>query len=64
MTGVVYWKKIPIDWLKLFSENMAFVMLLGLYEYFFFRTIIYNYETISTDELNKYIFDGAFHCLG
>jgi hypothetical protein len=64
MTGVVYWKKIPIDWLKLFSEHMAFVILLGLYEYFFFRTIIYKYETISTDELNQYIVDGAFQCLG
>ena len=63
MIGIVYWKKIPINWLHLFSEHIAFVVLLGLYEFFFFRTIIYKYQTISTDELNQYIIDGAFQCL-
>ena len=60
---LIYWKKIPINWLHLFSEHIAFVILLGLYEYFFFRTIIYKYETISTDELNQYIVDKTFQCL-
>jgi len=63
MTGVVYLKKIHINWLHLLSEHVSFVILLGLYEYFFFRTIIYKYQTISTDELNQYIVDGAFQCL-
>ena len=63
MIGVVYWKKIRVNWIKLFAENMAFVTLLGMYEFFFFKTIIYNYKTISTDELNQYIVDDAFQCL-
>jgi hypothetical protein len=39
-----------------------FVLLLGLYELFFFRTIIYNYDTLSTAELNQYIVDGLARC--
>ena len=56
-------KRIPIHWQRLFSEHMSFVLLLGLYEYFFYRTIIYKYATISTAELNKYIIDGLYQCL-
>jgi hypothetical protein len=61
--GTVYFKKITLNWFHLLSEHLSFVVLLGLYEYFFFRTIIYNYQTLSTDELNQYIVDGVFHCL-
>jgi len=63
MVGIVLWKKISISWKNLFLENIAFVLLLGSYEYFFFKSIIYKYQTISTDELNKYLVDGAFQCL-
>ena len=63
MLGIVHVKQIPVNWLHLFQEHLAFVLVLGLYEYFFFRTIIYNYTTISTSELNQYIVDGAFQCL-
>lgn len=63
MIGIVYWKKIVVPWWRLLLEHLAFVVLLGLYEYFFFRTIIYKYQTISTDELNQYLIDGAFQCL-
>lgn len=61
--GIVYWKCIPVPWKRLFAESLMFVVLLGLYEYFFFRTIIYNYDTLSTPELNQYLVDGAFQCL-
>ena len=62
MLGIVYLRKIAVKWKELFQEHLAFVAVLGLYEYFFFRTIIYNYTTISTDELNKYIVDGLYEC--
>lgn len=55
--------RIPIHWQRLFTEHISFVVLLGLYEYFFYRTIIYKYSTISTPELNKYIVDGLYQCL-
>ena len=62
MLLIVYLRKIPVKWKELFQEHLAFVLVLGLYEYFFFRTIIYNYTTISTDELNQYIVDGLYQC--
>jgi hypothetical protein len=62
MLGIVYLRKITVKWKELFQEHLAFVLVLGIYEYFFFRTIIYNYTTISTDELNKYIVDGLYQC--
>ena len=54
---------INVRWPKLLGEHFAFVGLLGAYEYFFFRTIIYRYSTLSTDEINQYIYDGIYQCL-
>lgn len=59
---LAHFKKIQIDWNRLLQEHGAFVVLLGLYEYFFFRTIIYKYITLSTPELNKYVVDGLYQC--
>jgi hypothetical protein len=39
------------------------VLLLGLYEYVFFMAIIYNYNSISTNELNSYIVNGIYDCV-
>jgi hypothetical protein len=64
MVGVVKWRQIPVPWGRLFGEHLMFVLVLALYEVFFFRTIIYNYDTITTQELNQYLVDGAFQCLG
>jgi hypothetical protein len=57
-----YFKKVQIDWIRLLQEHGAFVILLGVYEYFFFRTIIYKYTTLSTAELNQYVIDGLYQC--
>jgi hypothetical protein len=54
---------VNIRWPKLLGEHFSFVLLLGAYEYFFFRTIIYRYSTLSTDEINQYIYDGIYQCL-
>ena len=59
----VYLKKVKIKWRKLFIEHLSFIVLLGLYEYFFYVTIIYKYTTVSTDELNQYIVDGLYKAL-
>ena len=55
--------RINVRWPKLLGDHFSFVVLLGLYEYFFFRTIIYRYSTLSTDEINQYIYDGIYQCL-
>ena len=60
---IIYLKKIQVEWQKLLLEHLAFVVVLALYEYFFYITIIYNYTTISTAELNQYILDGLFQCV-
>jgi len=54
---------VNVRWPKLLAEHFSFVLLLGAYEYFFFRTIIYKYSTLSTDEINQYIYDGIYQCL-
>lgn len=61
-TAFVWWKGWVIPWKRMLAENFMFVLLLGLYELFFFRTIIYQYDTISTAELNQYIVDGLARC--
>jgi hypothetical protein len=44
--------KTRIAWRRVWLENLFMVSLLGLYELTFFKTIIYNYENISVDELD------------
>ena len=63
-TFYVIWQGWKVPWRRMIGENILFVMILGLYEYFFFRTIIYRYTTISTPELNQYIVDGLASCSG
>lgn len=57
------YKRIKIEWIKILSENISMVLLLGIYEYVFFMTIIINYNSISTDELNSYIANGIYDCV-
>jgi hypothetical protein len=62
IAGIVWCKKWAVPWAHVFAENILFVSALAAYEYFFFRTIIYKYTTISTQELDKYIVDGLATC--
>jgi hypothetical protein len=44
-----------IAYKRILVENLIMVTLLGLYEWTFFKTIIYNYENISTPEIDQFI---------
>lgn len=44
-------RKIKINWKNIVLENLAMVILLGLYELLFFNTIVHKYQPISTEEL-------------
>jgi hypothetical protein len=44
-----------LAWKRILLENAIMVTLLGIYEYVFFRTIIYNYNNLSLPELNEFI---------
>jgi hypothetical protein len=58
-TGVLGWigKCVPLRlaWKRILVDNLIMVSLLGLYEFLFFRTIIYHYDTMSLPELNQFI---------
>jgi len=49
--------KRDIRWAHIVGENIALVSLLGLYEWMFFHTIIYQYEAISPAELDRMVVD-------
>lgn len=44
-------RRIEINWKNMVLENLAMVILLGLYELLFFNTIVHKYLPISTEEL-------------
>jgi hypothetical protein len=44
--------RIRIPWKRIILENMIMVALLGIYEFTFFKTIIYNYRSLTVEELN------------
>jgi hypothetical protein len=56
------WQQWKVPWVRMITENLSFVLILGLYELFFFKTIIYNYDTMSSAQLNRYIVDGLAQC--
>jgi hypothetical protein len=56
------WQQWKVPWGRMIAENISLVVILGLYELFFFKTIIYNYDTMSSAQLNRYIVDGLAQC--
>jgi len=44
-----------LAWKRILIENAIMVTLLGLYEFIFFKTIIYNYQNLSLPELNEFV---------
>jgi hypothetical protein len=63
VTATLICRGVKIHWLKTVTENIMMVLFLGLYEYVFFMAIIYNYNSISTNELNSYIVNGIYDCV-
>ena len=50
-------RRLPIKWSSIIGENIALIVLLGLYEYMFFRTIIFRYRATSMEELDRMVVD-------
>jgi len=50
-------EKYKIHWRALILENLALVLLLGLYEWMFFSTVVLQYQAISVPELDRMIVD-------
>ncbi len=58
------WK---INWRVLLGENLALIVGLGLYEFMFFKTIVYNYSALTVPEIDARVVEqleqscGLFH---
>jgi hypothetical protein len=55
MSAVALLRKMKFHWRRVILENIAMVALLGIYEFIFFRTIIYNYVSLSMPEIDEHI---------
>ena len=55
MSAVAVVKKFKFHWRRVLLENVAMVSLLGIYEFIFFRTIIYDYQSLSMPEIDEHI---------
>jgi hypothetical protein len=53
--AIARFNKMKIPWQRILIENFIMVALLGVYEFAFFKTIIYNYRSLTVEELNGYI---------
>ena len=53
MSTYIKCNSIKIRWMSIIFENTAMVTMLGLYELVFFNTIIYPYQPISKDEIER-----------
>jgi hypothetical protein len=47
------YRRLPIQWRQLALENLALILILGIYEFMFFSTVVYPYESISMPELDR-----------
>jgi hypothetical protein len=61
MNNIKIFKK-HINIIKIIIDNIIMIIILGLYEYLFFKTIILKYLPISNNELIKYLFDKFNTC--
>lgn len=57
MATTVHYKKKPMQWRIFFLENVALIVMLGLYEWMFFQTVVFSYQSVSIPELDKMVTD-------
>jgi len=57
LSTVGHLKRYKTEWSLLIGENVALVVLLGLYEWMYFSTIVLQYQAISMPELDKMVMD-------
>jgi hypothetical protein len=58
-----FFLKFKINLVRIFFDNIIMIILLGLYEFLFFRTVILQYQSISTEELTKTIVNQFTNCV-
>lgn len=58
-----YFRSKKVNLIKIFIDNIIMIIVLGCYEYMFYKTIILNYLIINNIELTKYIINNLSSCL-
>jgi len=53
----LYIMRKPVKWRLVLLENIALIVMLGLYEWMFFHTVVFQYKSISIPELDKRVTD-------
>jgi hypothetical protein len=53
LAGSAAYRRLPIQWRQLGFENLTLILILGIYEFMFFSTVVYPYESISMPELDR-----------
>jgi hypothetical protein len=54
---IPYCTKKKINWKNIIFENISLVVLLGIYEFFFFKNIVIPYVAVESPEVDKLIID-------
>jgi hypothetical protein len=52
---VAFARRLHVPWAHIFAENLALVCVLGLYELFFFKHVVFEYLAISVPELDALV---------
>ena len=53
--GIGHRFHLRLAWRRILIDNGIMIILLALYEWTFFKTIIYHYENLSLSEINQVI---------
>jgi hypothetical protein len=60
---IKFYYKIKLNFKRILLDNLFMIIILGLYEYLFFKTVILQYRSISSDELKLNIVNEFNSCL-
>lgn len=55
--GAALWRRLQMRWGQIFAENLVLVLMLGAYEWMFFRTVVLRYQAVSPAELDRMVVD-------
>ena len=50
--GAAAWRRLQVRWGHVFAENLVLVLMLGVYEWMFFSTVVLQYRAVTPPELD------------
>ena len=55
--GAALWRRLQMRWGQILAENLVLVLLLGAYEWMFFRSVVLRYQAVTPAELDRMVVD-------